>query len=194
MGDWKEADEVQLASALDSWKPTPGTRLTGERNPGRRSVFSKKRLSFVDEPLRSLSWDFPPPFGRQEVLPFPLAETIVISRHLQTPEIHAYLNRAALDDIHDLRTPAPTPVDDSGRSDQRFRMEAIVRRGETKRRAAALGRDIYAITAPLVVEAAERILASDMKTAGTVAPGELFDAAAFLHALSPQFLSLTSEG
>jgi hypothetical protein len=70
-------------------------------------------------------------------------------------------------------------------------LDVIVRGGETERRAAALGRDIYAITAPLVVEAAERILTGETQTAGTVAPGEIFDAAAFLQALSPEPLSLS---
>jgi hypothetical protein len=190
MGDWNEADEIRLAVALDSWKPTRGTRLTGERNPGRRFVFSKNGLSLVDAPPSSLPWDFPPPFGSQEIVAFPLSETIVMSRHLHTPENHAYLNRIAVDDIHDPRTHEPTPTDESGRSDQRFRMGVIVQRGEAKRRAAISGRDIYAITAPLVVEAVERILTGDMRTAGTVAPGQIFDARGFLNALSPEFLSL----
>jgi short subunit dehydrogenase-like uncharacterized protein len=32
MGDWDFADEIRVAVGLDSWKPTRGTRLTGERN------------------------------------------------------------------------------------------------------------------------------------------------------------------
>jgi uncharacterized protein YbjT (DUF2867 family) len=34
MGEWDAADEICIAIALDSWKPTRGTRLTGQRNPG----------------------------------------------------------------------------------------------------------------------------------------------------------------
>src|SRR6516162_9726341 len=40
MQNWSTADEIQIAVALDSWKPTQGTRLTGQRNQGRRSAFS----------------------------------------------------------------------------------------------------------------------------------------------------------
>jgi short subunit dehydrogenase-like uncharacterized protein len=44
MGAWDAADEVCIAVALDSWKPTRGTRLTGQRNPGRHFIFSNNRL------------------------------------------------------------------------------------------------------------------------------------------------------
>jgi len=189
MGDWTAADEIRLAVALDSWKPTRGTRLTGQKNPGRRFVLSKNKLSLIDDPPPKRCWDFPPPFGAQEVVAFPLAETVVISRHLRTPEIHAFVNRKALADLHDFSTPAPTAADESGRSDQQFRMDVVVCKGDEERLATAAGRDIYAITAPLVVEAAERILTETEQMAGTVAPGEIFRPGVFLGALSPEFLS-----
>jgi hypothetical protein len=31
MEDWSSADEISIAVALDSWKPTRGARLAGER-------------------------------------------------------------------------------------------------------------------------------------------------------------------
>jgi hypothetical protein len=68
-------------------------------------------------------------------------------------------------------------------------MEAKVRRGNEERRAIAAGRDIYAVTAAIVVEAAERILAADIQVTGTAAPGGVFDAEALLLALSPEHIS-----
>lgn len=189
MRDWSTADEIQIAVALDSWKPTQGTRLTGQRNPGRRLVFSRNRLSPVEEPPPRLQWVFPPPFGKQEVVALPLAETLVISRHLQVPEVHAYMNLAPLADLHNPTTPGPVAADERGRSAQEFVMEAKVRRENETRRAIAAGRDIYAVTAPIVIEAAERILAGDIQIAGTVAPGEVFDAEAFLRALAREHIS-----
>jgi len=51
--------------------------------------------------------------------------------------------------------------------------------------AALWSKDIYAVTAPLVVEAAQRLLSGQARKAdGALAPGELFDARAFLSALS----------
>lgn len=188
--NWSTADEIQIAVALDSWKPTQGTRLTGQRNPGGRFVFSNKRLSLVEEPPPKLKWVSPPPFGKQEVIALPLAETVIISRHLRVPEIHAYMNLAPLADLHNPTTPGPVPADERGRSTQEFLMEVRVRRGKEERRALAAGRDIYAVTAPIVVEAAERILSGDIQVTGTAAPGEVFDAEAFLRALSPEHISL----
>jgi short subunit dehydrogenase-like uncharacterized protein len=189
MRNWSTADEIQIAVALDGWKPTQGTRLTGQRNPGRRLVFSKNRLSPVEEPPPRLNWIFPPPFSEQEVVALPLAETLIISRHLRVPEIHAYMNLAPLAELHNATTPGPTPADERGRSAQEFLMEVKVRKGNEERRAIAAGRDIYAVTAPIVVEAAERILAGDMRAVGTAAPGQIFDAEAFLRALSPEHIS-----
>jgi hypothetical protein len=186
--DWDQADEIRIAVGLDSWKPTLGTRLTGKRNTYRRYVFSKNKLEFLADPAPRERWSFPLPFGTQEVVGLPLAETIVISRHLCVPEIHSYMNLTPLEDLHDPNTPEPIAADESGRSAQRFVMDVIVRQGEAIRRAAASGQDIYAITAPLVVEALERILSSPKRISGTVAPGEIFNARDFLKALTPNHL------
>ena len=190
MRNWSTADEIQIGVALDSWRPTRGTRLTGQRNSGRRLVFSDNRLSLIEDPPRKLEWIFPPPFGKQEMTALPLAETVVISRHLRVREIRAYMNLAPLDDLHDPTTPGPVPADEKGRSAQQFLMEVKVRRGEEERRASAAGRDIYAVTAPIVVEAAVRILAGGIEVTGTAAPGQVFDAESFLQALTPEHMSL----
>jgi hypothetical protein len=103
------------------------------------------------------------------------------------------MNLVPLADLSDPDTLPPTPADESGRSAQVFLLDVIARRGSEARRARARGRDIYAITAPLVVEAAERVLQGRFKAPGAAAPGELFDARAFLEALSPKHLSLELE-
>jgi hypothetical protein len=54
-------------------------------------------------------------------------------------------------------------------------------------------RDIYAFTAPLVVEAAQRILDGAAEGVGVLAPGEMFDAPDFLRALAPEHLTFESE-
>jgi hypothetical protein len=62
-------------------------------------------------------------------------------------------------------------------------MDVIARRGRHERRVIARGRDIYAVTAPIVVEAAQRIAAGAIRTTGVVAAGEAFDARDFLGSL-----------
>lgn len=190
MGDWKSADEIHVAVALDSWLPTLGTRLTGQRNTARRLVFSENKLQPLADPPPKRSWNFPPPFGTQDVVGLPLTEIITISRHLKSPEIHSFMNLAPLTDLRDPNTPAPTPADESGRSAQTFMTDVIVRKGGERRRAVAYGRDIYAITAPLVVEAVVRVLGMPGKVSGVASAGEIFDARDFLGSLDPEHLTL----
>jgi NAD(P)-dependent dehydrogenase (short-subunit alcohol dehydrogenase family) len=183
MGDWTSANEICIRVALDRWNPTRGTRLTGQRNSVHQ-IFSANRLQDPESP-HPHQWNFPPPFGRQEVALLPLAETVVISRHLRTSKIGNYINASSLADIRDPNTPPPTATDKTGRSSQIFAMDVVVRQGSAERRAIATGRDIYAISAPIVVEAADRVLSGRVKSSGVMAAGETFDAYDFLTRLSP---------
>ena len=70
------------------------------------------------------------------------------------------------------------------RSAQTFLVDVVVRSKGTERRAVARGQDIYAITAPLAVEAVDRILTGRTRTGGVASAGEIFDAVDFLRALS----------
>jgi hypothetical protein len=94
--------------------------------------------------------------------------------------------------VNDLRAPdlsPPVAIDEQGRSAQTFLVEAVVCSAGSTRRVVARGQDIYAITAPLVVEATHRVLATPDGPTGVVAAGELFDARDFLRSLSPQHLT-----
>ena len=189
MGDWTAADEILIAIALDSWKPTQGTRLTGRRNAGARFYYSNNRLERADPPPPR-TWEFPMPFGMQEVVGLSFAETITIPQHLQVQEIRTYMNLAPLADLRDPNTPEPTAVDDSGRSSQIFLVDVVARKNDEERRMTARGRDIYAITAPIVAEAVERVLDGRVSATGVIAAGRAFDAREFLTALSQSHLSL----
>ena len=71
----------------------------------------------------------------------------------------------------------------SRESDQTFLVDVVVRLGGEERRAAAAGQDIYAVSAVLVVEATERVLAGQLSAVGVLTAGEAFDADDFLTAL-----------
>ena len=189
MGDWASADEICIGIALDSWRPTLGTRLTGQRNTAPRLVITAGKLVPLGNPPPPSSWMFPEPFGVQDVTELPLTETVVIGRHLRVSHLHTYLNLAPLRDLRDSTTPPPAAADETGRSAQIFLVDVIVRNGMDTRRAIARGRDIYAFTAPLVVEAAQRILDGTVVGVGVLAPGEMFDAPSFLRALAPEHLT-----
>ncbi|WP_432178363.1 hypothetical protein [Streptomyces sp. NBC_00063] len=62
-------------------------------------------------------------------------------------------------------------------------------RDHKTRRAVAGGRDIYAVTAPFVVEPLTRLLRGDRAVTGVVAVGEAFDIGCFLRALGPDHLT-----
>jgi hypothetical protein len=191
---WREADEIQIAIALDSWHPTRGTVLTGQRNTSQRLVVTHGELQPIEIPPARSTWTFPEPFGFQQLTEVPLSETILIHRHLQVTEVHNFLNEAPLRDLNDPATPPPQSSDEWGRSAQQFVMEASVRRGGETRRALAKGRDIYAVTAPLVVEAARRILDGAVEGGGSFAVGQMFDAASFLQTLEPEHMSVDLPG
>lgn len=189
MGDWTQAERIETAIALDRWHPTAGTRLTGERNHHRRLRIANGQLDFMPDPAPTRDWRFPAPFADQPVVELPLSEIITISRHLRSSDVRSYMNLAPLQDLRDPLTPPPTPIDEHGRSAQVFVIQAQVSAGDRVRRASAQGRDIYAITAPLVVEALQRIGDGRCQKRGVLAPGEAFDARDFLEALPGVALS-----
>lgn len=186
---WDVPDEVRVGVALDSWHPTLGTRITGQRNTARRLIITDGQLAPVPQPAPESTWDFPEPFGRQDVVELPFSEVPLIARHLRVANLRCFINQGPLRDLRDPTTPPPRAADERGRSPQRFLVEAIVRVGRDRRRAVALGTDIYAVTAPLVCEAVDRILDGAVRHGGAFAPGELFDADDFLRRLSPQQLT-----
>jgi hypothetical protein len=65
-------------------------------------------------------------------------------------------------------------------------MEAVVHKGTEERVASIAGQDIYAVTAPLVVKAAQEILHAGIRTSGAYAPGEIFNAQVFLRELASE--------
>ena len=119
-----------------------------------------------------------------------MADTITISRHLKTPEIRSYMTLTAVKDVSNPDTPPPDGIDESGRSAQTFVVEVAAKRADVVRSAAASGRDIYAVSSPLIVEAATRVLSGSVKRSGVLTAGQAFDAKDFLRSLSPTHLNV----
>ncbi|SEM43973.1 saccharopine dehydrogenase family protein [Streptacidiphilus jiangxiensis] len=187
MGDWTAADEVDIAYGLSSWHPTAGTLAAGavsaERRGGRRIRFTGGRLVHHDEALPTSEWDFPEPLGPQKVIAeFTMADVVTVPTHLTVSEVRSHMTAVAAADLAS-GAEAPTPVDERGRSAQTFVVDVRVRAGGVERRAVASGQDIYAISAPLAVEAVARVLAGRVLASGVASAGAAFDAADFLRAL-----------
>ncbi|MEV6909389.1 saccharopine dehydrogenase NADP-binding domain-containing protein [Amycolatopsis sp. NPDC051071] len=190
MADWTSADEAHIAYALSNWHPTTGTRAAGQvsrdRRGGQRLRFSGGRIERRDDALPSLDWDFPAPLGKKAVLgEFTMADVVTVPSHLDIPEVVTYMTVDAAREVVGPDTPTPAAVDETGRSSQTFVVDVVVRSGGEERRIVARGQDIYAVTAPLVVEAVERVLDGRVKASGVVSAGKMFDADSFLTALAP---------
>ena len=178
-----DIDEITVAIALDRWWPTAGTRKTGERNTVPRVVVTSGRLAPRAASAEVPDWVFSAPLGNQAMIELPFSEVITLAHHLKVGEIHSLLNRSALGDIRDASTPPPTAVDDSGRSAQRFELAVrLVQHGVT-RTAGVHGQDIYAVTAPIVIETALRVLAHSYRRSGALALAEAVDPIELLRSL-----------
>lgn len=189
MGDWTAADEAHIAYALSSWHPTAGTRATSsvsrQRRNGQRFVYTNGRLEYRNDDPPTLEWPFPDPMGTRAVIgEFTMADVVTVPSHLSIPEVRTHMTVEAARDVLAPDTPTPAAVDERGRSAQTFLVDVVVRSGDVERRAVAEGQDIYAVSAPLAVEAVHRILTGRTSTVGVASAGEIFDAPDFLGALS----------
>jgi hypothetical protein len=184
------AADVTVAIALDHWWPTAGTRKTGVRNQVPRQVVEDGRLVAMPLPAKRSEWTFAPPHGLQQMIELPFSEMITIHRHLRVRNVRSLLTLSSLDEIRDASTPAPVASDELGRSAQRFEMVVQLHEGGRVQRAVARGRDIYAVSAPMVLEAAERMRSPSFDRRGTLALADAFDAADFMRALARRHLEL----
>ncbi|QSB25831.1 trans-acting enoyl reductase family protein [Flavobacterium sp. CLA17] len=189
--DWNEIDEINVYIGLDSWHPTKGTRLTGDRNHYKRLTFKDNRLQELEAGI-SKEWDFKNAIGIKEVVALPLSEIITISRHLNVNTINTFLSQNSLNDLRNNDTPEPKPVDSKNRSSQQFCVEVIAVKGNIRRTISAQGQDIYAVTAPLITESINRILSGSIKKNGVTTMGEVFDASDFLKSLNDDDIKITA--
>jgi Saccharopine dehydrogenase NADP binding domain len=181
MGDWATADEVHVAYGLSGWNPTAGTleagRVSRDRRGGKRIRYAGGRLDYRDDALPTLEWAFPEPLGTRPVFgEFSMADIVTIPRHLKVSDVTSYMTVDAAEGL------AAAGERDSAET---FVVDVVVRSGGEERRIVARGEDIYAVSAPLAVEAVERILSGRTKAKGVVPAGEIFDAPDFLRALAP---------
>jgi NAD(P)-dependent dehydrogenase (short-subunit alcohol dehydrogenase family) len=175
MGDWSLAEHVRVDITLDSWQPTLGTRLTGARNTAPRVVLSNRELVALQPDM------MPSPLARSQhtghaMAEVPLSEMIAFARDRRIANARSYLNVSALAQLSNPKTSPPIASDALGRSAQRFQVDVQLQNGVEQRRLSVSGQDIYAVTAPIVVEAVERLFELDAcrLTGETCTLGELF--------------------
>jgi hypothetical protein len=178
MADWTGADEAHVAYGLSGWQPTPGTLAAGavsrDRRGGQRVRFRDGRLEHHDTAPPTSTWEFPS--GPREVIgEFSMADIVTVPSHLAIPSVTSYMSVAA---AAGLQAAAEREEPET------FEVDVVVRRGTEERRLSVAGRDIYAVSAPLAVEAVERLLTGRFRVTGVASAGAMFDAQDFLDALS----------
>ena len=187
-------DEITVAMGLDRWWPTAGTRLTGERNKAQRLVVQGGRLVPLAPSPEVPDWTFASPLGTYSMVELPFSEMITLAHHLPARNIRSLINQSALADIRDASTPPPTAVDDNGRSAQRFEIVVRLVQNGLTRVAGVRGQDIYAVTAPVVIEAAQHLMNPALQRSGALAMGEAVNAIDMLRALHGQALEVFGDG
>ena len=166
--------------------PARRARISRERRGGRRVRYTNGQLEYHDDALPTLKWPFPDPMGTRAVIgEFTMADVVTVPSHLTIPEVRTYMTVEAAGDLAAPDTPAPSAVDEHGRSARPSSSTSSSAPATAERRAVARGQDIYAVTAPLAVEAVHRILTGRTRTVGVASAGEIFDASDLLRALSP---------
>ncbi|MGI5502663.1 saccharopine dehydrogenase NADP-binding domain-containing protein [Lentzea sp. CA-135723] len=177
MGAWTSADSAHVAYGLSDWQPTAGTLAAGQvshdRRAGRRVRYRDGALSYHDATPPTLTWEFPDR-ARQVIGEFSMADVVTIPSHLRISSVVDYMS---VDATEGLRSAAPRTEPES------FVVDVRVRSGSEERRLAVAGRDIYAVSAPLAVEAVERLLSGRFHVTGVASAGAMFDAHDFLDAL-----------
>jgi Saccharopine dehydrogenase NADP binding domain len=180
---------VTIAYAVDGWLLTSGSRATIPFMAGQRRVRRNGALSLETGSPRYSSFYFPGR-GTEDVMEdYPLPEAITVPRHTPTDEVRLLMAAKTIQEVFSPSAADPNDVDDQARAGSRFLMVVEAEDGEDCRRTIASGRDIYGITAPIIVEGALRLIGGDVN--GALAPSEAFQATDFLSSLTPEWLTLS---
>jgi hypothetical protein len=165
---------VTLAYAVENWLLTEQSRATAAIVAGRRWVRRDGEVRLITGEPRYGRFAYPDPLGTQLVMEdYPLPEALTVSHRLDAPTVRIVMTASTLLDVFSPSAPSPGRVSDQERADSRFTVVAVVRDGELERRAVATGRDIYGITAPMIVGATRALLSrrqSGVVTVSQVAP------------------------
>ena len=151
--------EVTLAYAVQNWLLTEQSRATAAIMAGRRWVRRDGEVQIITGEPRYGMFAYPDPLGVQPVMEdYPLPEALTVSRHLDARTVRLLMTVSTLREVFSPDAPSPGRVNDQERADSRFTVVAVVSDGELERRTVATGRDIYGITAPMIVDATRALL------------------------------------
>jgi short subunit dehydrogenase-like uncharacterized protein len=136
------------------------------------------------------------PDGEHTVVEWGGAEPLTVPRHTHVRSVRSYLRAPKIASRAGALRHVLAPVvrataavgrgpGATGRAKARWTVVAEARGTSRHRRVTLEGSDVYALTAQLVVTAAEALLAGEITETGALAPAQAFDARALLARLEP---------
>jgi short subunit dehydrogenase-like uncharacterized protein len=204
-GDLDPVDTVRLAYRA-KMQPTHGTMLSAlEMIKGGDLEWRDGSLRPAPQNVARGSYDFGPPLGVVKMTRYPAGEHVTVPRHIRTRSVETTLSADSFapDAVAPLlplivrpgallmRTPLrnltarliqrlPEGASPEARAESQFTIACEVTAGSEVRRGQITGRDVYGLTAALIVKGAMIAASGGLMATGGLAPSQAFDPASFL--------------
>jgi short subunit dehydrogenase-like uncharacterized protein len=189
-------DEIVVAYATSGIGTSRGTRETISR------VMTQEQVAWEDgrrvpsrfgATTRTIRF----PFGERTVVEWSGTEPLTVPRHTEVRNVRSYvrlpglvarfggLGRLAAPFVRATARIGPAGPSEAARRKNRFTVVAEATGPGGSGRAVLAGRDVYGLTALLLVRGAQALLAGEARGAGVLAPAEAFDARTLASRLEP---------
>jgi short subunit dehydrogenase-like uncharacterized protein len=204
-GDLDPVDSVSLAYRA-KMQPTHGTMLSAlEMIKGGDLEWRDGALRPAPQKVSRGRFDFGPPLGEIPMTRYPAGEHVTVPRHIRTRNVETSLSAdsfvpAAAAPLLPLvvrpgamlmRTPLknltgkliarlPEGASPEARMQSEFTIACVVRAGSEVRRGQIVGRDVYGLTAAMIVKGAMIAASGGVTATGALAPSQAFDPESFL--------------
>jgi short subunit dehydrogenase-like uncharacterized protein len=209
--DLDQIEEVAIAYSVTDWRPTWGTTRSRLASMRKEWLSYEDDGLRARRGWPKTTWfDFPEPVGRKRVMVYPTPDSLTVPRHTSAHRVGSYMRTSSLAPRalepflpllataggRLLRTPLRPLVEAifsrtwrtyaPGKAQDKTAFVIAVRitAQAAARNATVRGRHLYEITAPLMVEAATRLMTNGPPRAGTLAPAQAFEPAELLDALA----------
>lgn len=207
MGD---LDTLRLAYVA-KMQPTRGTMLSAlDMMKGADLEWRSDGLRPADQSISRGRFDFGGQLGEQAMTRYPAGEHVTVPRHVETKRVETMLSAGSvvpgpLARIAPLimrpaslamRTPIkalasrlvnrlPEGAEADARADSAWTIDCQAVAGDRVRRGTVSGKDVYGLTAALLVKGATLAVSGGLRDIGGLAPAQAFEAESFLSGLDP---------
>jgi short subunit dehydrogenase-like uncharacterized protein len=189
-------DEVLVGYSVRGVGTSRGTRRTIATVMGQKQVtYVNGRLvpSRFGERTRTMRF----PFGDKTVVEWSGTEPLTVPRHTEVRTVHSFLRAPAAASLGGRLGPLVAPLlrplsrlgpagpSEQSRARSRFAVVAEASGPGGTGRAVLTGRDVYGLTALLLVRGTQALIAGEAHGKGVLAPAEAFDARSLAARLAP---------